>query len=72
MILSKGAATTHGAGSRLEFAVILKSRFKGGDNIAANEQWKDANDFEQWCREQGLLVEINDADYVEPKLAVVS
>jgi hypothetical protein len=27
--------------------------------------------FERWYRERGLLIEITDADYAEPKLAVI-
>ena len=32
---------------------------------------QDAVSFECWCRERGLLIEISDADYAEPKLAVI-
>ena len=64
--------STNAAGTALILTRLLKSGFENGDYITANEQWRDANGFEQWCRDQGLLIEINDADYAEPKLAVIS
>ncbi|MGB1351212.1 MAG: hypothetical protein ACPG55_05850 [Luminiphilus sp.] len=27
-------------------------------------------DFELWCRERGMLIEISDADYCEPRLSI--
>ncbi len=72
MTLLNSRAKTFGSGAGLELAAILKSGFKGDDRLPAAEHRKDANVFERWCREQGLLIEINDADYAEPKLAVVS
>ncbi len=72
MTLLNSRAKKFGSGVGLELAAILKSGFKGGYRLSAAEQRKDANVFERWCREQGLLIEINDADYAEPKLAVVS
>lgn len=35
------------------------------------ENAKDSVSFELWCRQQGLLIEINDEDYAQPKLAVI-
>ena len=70
--LPNGIVSTNTAGTALDLKVLVKSGFTGGYNITANEQWKDANGFERWCRDQGLLIEINDADYAEPKLAIVS
>jgi hypothetical protein len=32
---------------------------------------QDSASFECWYRERGLLIEISDADYAEPKLAVI-
>lgn len=64
--------STNAAGTALDLTVLLKSGFKGGYKIIASEHWKDADGFEQWCRNQGLLIEINDADYAEPKLAVAN
>ena len=64
--------STNAAGTALTLTGLLKSVLKDGNNINASEHWKDADGFERWCRDQGLLIEINDADYVEPKLAVVS
>ena len=32
---------------------------------------QDSVSFECWYRERGLLIEISDADYAEPKLAVI-
>ena len=63
---------TNAAGPALDLKVFLESGFKGGDGIAAAQLKKDPRGFEQWCRDQGLVIEINDADYAEPKLAVVS
>ena len=70
--LPNSNVSTNAAGTALTLTRLLKSVLKDGSNITANEHWEDANGFEQWCAEQGLLIEINDADYAEPKLAVVS
>ena len=32
---------------------------------------RDSAAFEYWCRQHGLLTEINDSDYAKPKLAVI-
>ena len=72
MTLPNSNVSTNAAGSTLTLTRLLKSGFVNGDYITAHEQWRDANGFEQWCRDQGLLIEINDADYAEPKLAVIS
>ena len=72
MTLPNSNVSTNAAGTALTLTRLLKSGFENGDNIIANELWRDANGFERWCRDQGLLIEINDADYAEPKLAVVS
>jgi len=61
-----------GIGGMTDLKVLLNSGFKGGDGITAAQLKKDPRGFEQWCREQGLLIEVNDADYAEPKLAVIS
>ena len=72
MTLPNSNLSTNTAGTGLTLKGLLKSGFENGDYITANEQWRDVNGFERWCRDQGLLIEINDADYAEPKLAVVS
>ena len=72
MTLPNSNMSTNAAGTALTLTRLLKSGFDNGDYITAHEQWRDANGFEQWCRDQGLLIEINDADYAEPKLAVIS
>ena len=72
MTLPNSNVSTNAAGTTLTLTRLLKSGFVNGDYITAHEQWRDANGFEQWCRDQGLLIEINDADYAEPKLAVIS
>ena len=72
MTLPNSNVSTNAAGTALTLTRLLKSGFANGDYITAHEQWRDANGFEQWCRDQGLLIEINDADYAEPKLAVIS
>ena len=72
MTLPNSNVSTNAAGTALDLKVLLNSGFENGDYITAHEQWRDANGFEQWCRDQGLLIEINDADYAEPKLAVIS
>ena len=72
MTLPNSNVSSNTASTALDIAVLLKSGFRNGDNIRSNEHWKNAIGFEQWCRDQGLLIEINDADYAEPKLAVVS
>ena len=72
MTLPNSNVSSNTAGTALDITVLLKSDFRSGDNIRENEHWKDATGFERWCREQGLLIEINDADYAEPKLAVIS
>ena len=72
MTLPNSNMNTNAAGTALDLRVLLISGLKGGGNITANEHWKDADGFERWCRDQGLLIEINDAYYAEPKLAVVS
>ncbi|EHQ58724.1 hypothetical protein OMB55_00024730 [gamma proteobacterium HIMB55] len=63
---------TNAAGPKLDLKVFLESGFAGDDCITAAQLKKDPRGFEQWCREQGMLIEINDADYAEPKLAVLS
>ena len=70
--LPNSNVSTNAAGTTLTLTRRLKSGFVNGDYITAHEQWRDANGFEQWCRDQGLLIEINDADYAEPKLAAIS
>ena len=70
--LPNSNVSTNAAGTALTLTRLLNSGFKGGDGITAAQLKKDPRGFEQWCREQGLLIEINDADYAEPKLAVVS
>ena len=70
--LPNSNVSTNAAGTALTLTGLLKSVLKDGNNINASEHWKDADGFERWCRDQGLLIEINDADYAEPKLAVVS
>ena len=70
--LPNSNVSTNATGTAMNLKVFLKSGFKDGCNINASEHWKDADGFERWCRDQGLLIEINDADYAEPKLAVVS
>lgn len=72
MTLPNSNVSTNAAGTALTFTGLLKSVLKDVNDITANKHWKDANGFEQWCREQGTLIEINDADYSEPKLAVLS
>lgn len=72
MTLPNSNVSTNAACAALDIRVRVKSGFKGGDGITAAQLKKDPRGFEQWCREQGLLIEINDADYAEPKLAVVS
>ena len=72
MTLPTSTFSTNAASPALDLKVLLKSGFTGGDGITAAQLKKDPRGFEQWCREQGLLIEINDADYAEPKLAVVS
>ena len=64
--------STNAAGTALDLRVRLKSGFKGDNGITAAQLKNDPRGFEQWCRDQGLLIEINDADYAEPKLAVIS
>jgi len=70
--LPNSNVSTNAAGTALDLKVLLNSGFKGGDGITAAQLKKDPRGFEQWCREQGLLIEVNDADYAEPKLAVIS
>ena len=70
--LPNSNVSTNAAGTALTLTGFLKSVLKDGNNITANENWKDADGLERWCRDQGLLIEINDADYAEPKLTVVS
>ena len=72
MTLPKSSVNSDATGTALELTVLLKSVLKDSDDSTASEYWNDANGFEQWCRDQGLLIEINDADYAEPKLAVIS
>ena len=72
MTSPSGTLSTNAAGTALDLTGLLKSGFKGGYKIIASEHWKDADGFEQWCRNRGLLIEINDADYAEPKLAVAN
>jgi len=46
-----------------------------GLNIDGDSGWRDLSRdsaaFEYWCRQHGLLTEINDSDYAKPKLAVI-
>lgn len=46
-----------------------------GSSIEGGSAWRylsrDPAAFEGWCRQQGLLTEINDSDYAKPKLAVI-
>ena len=72
MTLPNSNVTTNATGTAMNLTVFRKSGFKDDCNINTSEHWKDADSFERWCRDQGLLIEINDADYAEPKLAVVS
>ena len=51
---------------------IFKSGFRVNGETSTADYWKDPAVFELWYREQGLLIEVNDADYAEPKLAVIS
>ncbi len=40
--------------------------------VRSSEFAPTAVDFERWCRSQGLLTEINDDDYQEPKVATIA
>ena len=64
--------STNAAHPALARKVLPKSGFTGDHCITAAQLKKDPRGFEQCRREQGLLIEINDADYAEPKLAVIS
>lgn len=70
--LPNSQVNTSGIVTELNLAAILKSDFKVSYKFIASEYSRDLNGFEQWCCEQGLLTEINDTDYAEPKLAVIS
>ena len=70
--LRDSALKTDSPGKALGVEAIFKSVLRGSGETSTAEYWKDPTAFERWCREQGLLVEINDADYVAPKPAVVS
>ena len=70
--LPNSNVSTNAAGTALDLKVLINSGFKGGNGITAAQLKKDPRGFEQWCRDQGLLIEINHADYAEPKLAVIS
>lgn len=61
-------------GNTLDVASVLlqNSAYEASDEGIAGKYAKDPSHFERWCRLPGLLIEINDADYAEPKLAVVS
>ena len=72
MTLPTSTFSTNAAGTALTLTRLLKSGFTGDDCITAAQLKEDPRRFEQWCRDQGLLIEINDADYAEPKLAVIS
>lgn len=49
----------------------IYSIFAGGVENATPNRHQDPENFEQWCRSQGMLIEINDSDYAEPKLTVI-
>lgn len=72
MILRDSAVKTNGPGEGLGVEAIFKSGLRVNVETSTEEYWKDPTSFERWCREQGLLIEVNDADYEEPKLAVIS
>ena len=63
---------TTGPGEGMGVEAIRDLGLKVADETSTADYWKDPAVFELWYREQGLLIEINDADYAEPKLAVIS
>ena len=72
MTLRESALKTNSSDEGLGVDAIFKSGVRVNIVASAVEYWKDPTAFERCCREQGLLIELNDADYAEPKLAVIS
>ena len=70
--LRESTSKTNSYGEGLGVNAIFKSSVRVNTVASAAEYWKDPTAFERCCREQGLLIEVNDADYAEPKLAVIS
>lgn len=70
--LRDSALKTNSPGKALGVEAISKSFLRGNGETSTAEYWKDPIAFERWCREQGPLIDVNDADYAEPKLAVIS
>ena len=72
MTLRDSAVKTNGPSEGLGVEAVFKSGLRVNGETSTSEYSKDPTAFERWCREQGLLIEVNDADYAEPKLAVIS
>ena len=62
---------TDNGGMGLMFSLSRQSGFRVNGGSIGYENPKDSVSFERWCRQQGLLIEINDEDYAEPRLAVI-
>ena len=66
MTLRDSAVKTNGPSEGLGVEAVFKSDLRVNGETSTAEYSKDPTAFERWCREQGLLIEVNDADMRNP------